>query len=418
MTSFRFVHAADLHLGSPFQGLALKDPAIAEIFVEASRKAFSTLVTQAVEAKVDFFIVAGDVYDGDWKDHGTGLFFLGQLARLARAGIPAFLIRGNHDAESLISRSLSLPDDVHLFSTRKAETRELPELRVALHGRSFAEREVAENIALAYPPARSGWLNIGILHTSLDGRPDHAPYAPCSVADLRAKGYDYWALGHVHAFETVASDPFIVFPGNLQGRQIRETGAKGAVLVEVADGQVESVTPLIVDVARWARLAVDVAGAVSLEDVVARAEAAMRALAAEASERPLAVRLTLSGETGAHRRIAADREGFAAELQAAADRVAATLYIEKVVLDTREPHSGAAALPAIGLIDPAAVLDEAVTDPAFAAALAAALDEIGAKLPDDLREAVAALREGEPAADFLREARDLALGRLVGGAAP
>jgi hypothetical protein len=154
-----------------------------------------------------------------------------------------------------------------------------------------------------------------------------------------------------------------------------------------------------------------------VDEVLSRAETAMRSLAAAAAERPLAVRLTLAGETTAHRRIAADREGFAAELQAAADRVAATLYIEKVVLETREPHSAALAQPAIGLIDPTAVLDEAAADPAFAAALAAAVDEISGKLPDDLREAVAALREGEPAADFLREARDLALGRLVGGAA-
>ena len=410
---FRFVHAADLHLDSPMRGLSARQPHLAALFGEATRKAFIALIDRTIAIEAAFLVIAGDVYDGDWKDHGTGLFFLGQLARLTRAGIPVYMIRGNHDAESLISRSLTLPENVHLFGARKAETREIAALRVALHGRSFAEREVAENIALAYPPAKPGWLNIGILHTSLDGRPDHAPYAPCSVADLRAKGYDYWALGHVHAFETVASDPFIVFPGNLQGRQIRETGAKGAVLVEVADGHVETVSPLIVDVARWARLTVEATGAATPEEVIARAEAAMRPLAAEAGERPLALRLTMAGETRAHRRIAADRDGFAAELQAAADRVGAALFVEKVIVETREPQAGSPA-PAIGLVDPVALVEEAAADPVFVAAFAAAAEEIAGKLPDELREAIAELQEGEGAAQFRREARDLALGRLLG----
>ena len=410
---FRFVHAADLHLDSPMRGLSARQPHLAALFGEATRKAFMALVDRTIAIEAAFLVIAGDVYDGDWKDHGTGLFFLGQLARLTRAGIPVYMIRGNHDAESLISRSLTLPENVHLFGSRKAETREIAALRVALHGRSFAEREVAENIALAYPPAKPGWLNIGILHTSLDGRPDHAPYAPCSVADLRAKGYDYWALGHVHAFETVASDPFIVFPGNLQGRQIRETGAKGAVLVEVADGHVETVSPLIVDVARWARLTVEATGTATPEEVIARAEAAMRPLAAEAGERPLALRLTMAGETPAHRRIAADRDGFAAELQAAADRVGAALFVEKVIVETREPQAGSPT-PAIGLVDPVALVEEAAADPLFAAAFAAAAEEIAGKLPDELREAIAELQEGEGAAQFRREARDLAIGRLLG----
>jgi exonuclease SbcD len=411
---FRFVHAADLHLDSPMRGLGARQPHLAALFGEATRKAFIALVDRTIALEASFLVIAGDVYDGDWKDHGTGLFFLAQLSRLARAGIPVFLIRGNHDAESLISRSLSLPENVHLFGTRKAETREIAALRVALHGRSFAEREVAENIALAYPPARAGWLNIGILHTSLDGRPEHAPYAPCSLADLRAKGYDYWALGHIHAAETVASDPYIVFPGNLQGRQIRETGPKGAVLVEVADGIVESVAPLIVDVARWARLTVDAAGAATPDEVVARAETGMRPLAAEAEDRPLALRLVITGETPAHRRLAADRDGLAAEMQAAADRVAPALYVEKLLLETAEPQGAGLVRPAIGLIDPAALLDEAAADPAFAAALTAATEEILAKLPDELREAIAGLAEGEAAAEFRREARDLAFGRLAG----
>ena len=179
MTSFRFIHAADLHLGSPFQGLAMKDAAIAEMFIEASRKAFSALVDQAVERKVDFFIVAGDVYDGDWKDNKIGLFFNREVARLERAGIPVFLLKGNHDAESVITKTITLPKNVSEFPVAKPGTFKLDHLKVALHGQGFAERSATENLSLAYPRPESGWFNIGVLHTSLTGREPHAAYAPC-----------------------------------------------------------------------------------------------------------------------------------------------------------------------------------------------------------------------------------------------
>ena len=238
MSSFSFIHAADLHLGSPFQGLAMKDAAVAEMFMEASRRAFTALVDQAIERNVDFLLVAGDVYDGDWKDNKIGLFFNREVARLDRAGIPVFLLKGNHDAESVITKTITLPPNVSEFPVNKPGTFTLDHLKVALHGQGFAERSATENLALAYPPPQPGWFNIGVLHTSLTGREPHAPYAPCSVEDLRSRGYDYWALGHVHDYEVVSDNPPIIFPGNLQGRSVREQGAKGAVLVSVEDGTV------------------------------------------------------------------------------------------------------------------------------------------------------------------------------------
>src|SRR3546814_2452354 len=137
---------------------------------------------------------------------------------------------------------------------RRPDTHHLPELSVAVHGQSFSTPAVTENLVLAYPPAEQHVFNIGILHTALAGRQGHADYAPCSVEDLRSRGYDYWALGHVHEFEVVSTEPYVVFPGNVQGRTIRETGAKGAVLVAVADGDVTSVERIELDVIRWARL--------------------------------------------------------------------------------------------------------------------------------------------------------------------
>src|ERR1700691_6697677 len=173
--SFTFLHAADLHLGSPFTGLALKDEEVARRFAAASREAFTDLVTHAIEGEVAFIVIAGDVYDGEWKDTSIGLFFNREVARLDRAGIPLFLLKGNHDAESVVTKTISLPASVVQFPTNKAKTFRSGELNVALHGRSFPDRVVNENYALSYPDPVPGWFNMGVLNTSCDGGPGQAP---------------------------------------------------------------------------------------------------------------------------------------------------------------------------------------------------------------------------------------------------
>ena len=219
------------------------------------------LVELAIEERVAFVLLAGDLYDGDWKDYNTGLFFVAQMRRLADAGIPVFLVSGNHDAASQITKRLSLPPNVHHHASRQPETVELPDYDVAIHGQSFAARRVPDDLAAGYPQADRGRFEIGLLHTSLDGRPGHADYAPCTVEGLRAKGYAYWALGHVHQREIVpAAIPGSSFPGNLQGRHARETGGKGASLVSVDHGRVVDVVHHDLDVVRWARVEVDPGG--------------------------------------------------------------------------------------------------------------------------------------------------------------
>lgn len=247
---FNFIHAADLHIDSPFAGLGVKDPAVASRFAAAGRKAVEKLITEVIDGKAAFMIIAGDIFDGDWKDVTTGLFFVRALGQLHRAGIPVFLTKGNHDADSVVSRGLSYPESVRTFDSRKAETFTLEDLRVALHGRSFGSRKVADDFVQSYPVRREGWLNIGVLHTALDGTRGHATYAPCTTDELQRFGYDYWALGHIHTAEIVARHPWIVFPGNLQGRSVRETGPKGAMRVTVEDGRISNVEPLVLDAAR------------------------------------------------------------------------------------------------------------------------------------------------------------------------
>ncbi|CAA2159826.1 putative metallophosphoesterase YhaO [Methylobacterium brachiatum] len=409
MSGFSFIHAADLHLGSPLSGLATRDAELARRLATAGRQAFEDLVTQAIERRVAFVVVAGDIYDGDWADNTIGLFFARQVARLDRAGIPTILVRGNHDAESVITRSITLPPSVHVFSASRAETLRLESLRVAVHGRSFQARAVEENLSLTYPAALPGWFNLGVLHTSCTGHAAHETYAPCSVADLTARGYDYWALGHIHEYAELSRDPWIVFPGNIQGRSVRECGAKGAVLVEVADGRVTGVSRFPLDRARFEQVTVDLSEAADTSAALENVEAALRPLAEVAAQRLVLVRVHLAGTTPAHDALSADRESVTAEIQAAAHRLHEDIWLERLKIETRRPRAPVEASGAA--IDPAALLADLDRDPDFRSRAKAALAEIGARMP------ASAVAEADLEAEFdalCAEAEALILGRLGG----
>ena len=231
MPSFRFLHAADLHVDSPLKGIERYEGAPVEAIRGASRRAVANLVSAAIEERVAFVVLAGDIFEGDWRDFGTGLFFAQQLRRLGEEGIEVFLLAGNHDAAAHMTRQLEWPANVTVFSTKAPQSVTHAASGTVLHGQGFATRAVEQDLAARYPEAVAGAFNIGVLHTALDGREGHDPYAPTRVETLRGKGYDYWALGHVHAREVVSREPWIVFPGNLQARHLRETGSKGATLV-------------------------------------------------------------------------------------------------------------------------------------------------------------------------------------------
>lgn len=337
MSTFRFLHAADIHLDSPLRGLERYDDAPVEAVRAAPREAFENLVQLAIDLEVAFVLLAGDLYDGNWKDYQTGIFFVHQMQRLERAEIPVFLVSGNHDAESQITRKLSLPANVTHFSSRRAQTKLLPELGVAIHGQSFKGRAVPDDLSAGYPQAESGRFEIGLLHTSLDGREGHANYAPCTLEGLRSKGYGYWALGHVHKREVVAEDPWVVFPGNVQGRHARETGAKGCTVVSVDNGRVTAVEAHALDVVRWEHLEIDL-GAVEADTgpaAIDRAVEVISTASAAADGRLLAARITFTGACAAHANLSAQPDRWEIELRNAVGALpGAGVWIERVQFAT------------------------------------------------------------------------------------
>lgn len=330
----KFVHTADIHLDSPMRGLERYEGAPIDEMRGATRRALGNLVDLCLEEQVELLVVAGDLYDGQWPDYNTGLFFIQQISRLTRSGIRVIWIRGNHDAESRITRRLELPEGAFELSARRPETRVFESLGVAVHGQSYAQRDTRSDLSAAYPAPHAGLFNLGVLHTALEGRPGHDAYAPCRVEQLAAHGYDYWALGHVHRRELVHEDPWIVFPGNLQGRHAREPGPKGATLVTVEGGRVSAVEARELDVVRWVDCEVPAGDARSLLDVLDRARPALERVVEGVGERTAAVRVRVTGASDADPELRLAAERFRNEVRGLALALGAPAWVEKVVLET------------------------------------------------------------------------------------
>ena len=341
----RLVHAADLHVDSPLRGLSrLGDDDLAQRLRTATRTALDHLVDLVLEVRADVLVIAGDLYDGDWHDWSTGHAVTTALARLSDHGVPVVTIAGNHDAASEITRSLRLPSGVRALSTGAAETVTFDDLGLAVHGQGFATRAVTENIVVRYPARRPGYLNVGLLHSSVEGAAGHDTYAPCSVADITGLGYDYVALGHVHDRRVLArGEHTVAFSGNLQGRHPRETGPKGAWVVDVdGPGEGARMEFRALDVARWESLRVDVSEAAGLDDVLDAARAALDAAALGGEGRDVVARVTLTGAT----RTGADLlDVEAVTEQVRAEGARAGVTVEKVSVRTTARAGGGAADP-------------------------------------------------------------------------
>jgi DNA repair protein SbcD/Mre11 len=347
LTKFRFLHAADLHLDSPLIGLSFKSPDFAKRVETASRQAFDNLVALAIEERCRFVVLAGDVFDRDLRHYQTGLYFLAGMKRLADADIDVFLVLGNHDAGNRFADKLAYTNNVHVFSKKRAESRMLENVGVAVHGRSFPRWDVEDNIARDYPAATPGVFNVGVLHTACAGSEgSHLRYAPCSVEQLVNHGYDYWALGHVHGFAVLNEAPHIVYSGNLQGRDPRETGAKGAVLVTIEDGMVAAVEHRPLDVVRWAVVTMDVTSHVHRDDMVDAIRDQVRVSCAETAERPVALRLVVTGKTVLHNELLLKRAAVCEDIEVLLTTLMnQDVWLEKFVVATEPP-------PAREMVDP------------------------------------------------------------------
>lgn len=338
---FKFIHAADMHLDSPLHRLDAYEGAPVDQVRRATRKAFENLVRAAIINKVSFVVISGDLFDGDWKDYSTGLYFVHQTTRLQDAGISVYIAAGNHDAASRITRSLRWPRNVHLFSTHTPETFKIEKLQVAIHGQGYKSQTITKDLSESYPPPLADCFNIGVLHTCLTGRAGHEPYAPCTLSGLKSKGYDYWALGHVHNHEILSEDPLVVFSGSIQGRHVRESGPKGCVLVTVDDNDQPMTEFIALDVIRWHILNLNVSGIEGGYDLVDRFGEALDTLMNQQDSRPMVVRVIFQGELSVHDKIMGEVERWISEIRSAALTAGGgQIWLEKIQFHTQPPETG------------------------------------------------------------------------------
>ena len=307
MEPFSFLHCADIHLDSPLKGLPIRDDVNANKHArnvqDATRIAFQEMIARAIAKQVSFVILAGDIFDGSRIDTKTGFFFIEQLRKLKEADIHVYLVWGNHDAECLFARELALDNEfVHVFpSDEPASIQDASLPNVVIHGQSYPTRDVTDNLASKYPAPHKGAFNIGVLHCNVGNVSEHESYAPCTLNQLKNHGYQYWALGHVHSHEVLSdsSDSYVVYPGNLQGRHVRETGPKGAVIVQVENNIVRNLDFVDCSCVHWYQLTAEADERFKTVDELLDHVAAE---ITDVSEYPntQVVRITLRGNTALH----------------------------------------------------------------------------------------------------------------------
>jgi exonuclease SbcD len=303
MKPFSFIHTADLHLDSPFSGLRQVGVTVASLIKDATFRAFDNVVDLAIRRKVDFFLVAGDVYDASDRSLRAQLKFADGLGRLAQAGIRSFVCHGNHDPLDGWSASLRWPEEVHIFGP---DLESIPlalggEDVVVVQGISYPKSQIDEDFGKGFHRQGSYPFQIGLFHCSLGSDPAHETYAPRTMDELAAADLDYWALGHVHTQRVLKEGhPFIAYPGNTQGLHIREVGARGCLVVQV-DGQ-GTVNACFepTDAVRWFSKNIQIDDLETEADLIEALEKVCDEIRHEAQERPAIARISLVGRGVLH----------------------------------------------------------------------------------------------------------------------
>jgi exonuclease SbcD len=394
----------------------LRNADLGDLVRGATRKALERIVDLAVSEAVDAVIIAGDLYDGSQTSMATALFLMRQMRRLETAGIRVFLIRGNHDAQSQITRELTFPPNVHVFDGRGKPVRAgaLANGReVHVHGVSFANPHAPASLLPTYRAPVADAVNIGLMHTSLAGASRHDPYAPVGIPDLTAHGFDYWALGHIHQRRVHLEKPWIVMPGNPQGRDINEGGAKGVTLATVGEDGAITCEERLVAVAVFERLSVDLSDIDDWRGMLDRTEAVLARAREAARGAHLVARLTMTGATPLTWRLRRDEDLLAAEVQNIATSLG-ECWIEAVELAVSAPLAAADAGPVTELAR--LIREDVVMTHAYREDLRETLADMLRQLPKEARSLLAADEAAEEALllELSLEGSDTVLARLGG----
>ncbi len=342
--SYCFVHAADLHLDTPFQGLGRLSPELQRALREASLDAFDALIETTIDRGAAFLLLAGDIYDGSDRDVRAQLRLRSGLQQLSERGIQTFIIYGNHDPVDEGWQAITQwPEHVHIFSDQTVESKQVVvggECIATVHGMSYPTKHVTENLALRYQRGREPGIHIGLLHANVGSSDEHASYSPCTIDDLQRTGMDYWALGHIHKRQFLRpGNPWIVYPGNLQGRSPKpsEQGVKGVLLITVDGQAIHEPEFLPLDRARFTEMSLSIDDLPDVASLAGRLSSKARALQTEHPDRDLLVRATITGRGDLHADLAHPERvsGLLSELRSEFEAEQPFLWWDRLQVKTR-----------------------------------------------------------------------------------
>ena len=311
ISTFSFIHTADLHLDSPFVGITGIDPKLGERLAKATFQAYETIIELCIEREVDFLLIAGDVYDSTDKSLYAQIKFIEGLKKLNAAGIRAYICHGNHDPLDGWSSSLHWPENVYIMSGKNAEVVKIEkdgEIAAIVAGRSYPTQRITTNLAKNFPRKEEDWpFTIGLLHCNVGNYPGHDPYAPCTLQDLKELNYNYWALGHIHTPTIICrEDPITIYPGNPQGRHSGELGARGCYYVKVVPGEQVFTEFIETDSIRWHIREISIESLEEGEKLVERIFNIFDEVRDNSQGRSAICRLILSGRGTLHRALRND----------------------------------------------------------------------------------------------------------------
>jgi exonuclease SbcD len=312
MHSFRFLHAADLHLDSPFRGMVSLPSSIREYVIESTFLALQNMVEAAVSEEVDFIVLSGDIFDLSDRSLRAQIRFQEAMELLARASVQVFIIHGNHDPMDGRHAVLTWPETVHFFTSQEVEMKPAfnrkGDVVAHIYGISYPTAAVTENLAKRYQVQARQMYNIALLHCNVDGDPAHEHYAPCTKQDLITAGMQYWALGHVHTRQVLNTEPHIVYPGNIQGRSVRELGPRGCYVVDVSTEGKSELTFHRTDALCWFHQTLSIDQITTEQALTDLITSHMEEARLKAEGRPAIVRLSIEGRSTLHKMLQRDTE--------------------------------------------------------------------------------------------------------------
>jgi DNA repair protein SbcD/Mre11 len=236
VVTFKFIHCSDLHLGSRAYGILSRDPELGKRMTEATFNSFSRIMDRAIRDKVDFMVISGDIFDETTETPATRYRF---SMELSRTDIPIFICLGNHDYVMSWTDSIPYPRNVRVFDKEpESIVLNLSNGPVEIIGRSFPSAHSSLN-PIKDIKGKDGIFSVALVHCSVDVVTMDDEYGPCRLSDMLNRSVEYWALGHIHKRSELNREPYVVYPGNIQGRSRREIGPKGAYMVSVVNDQVQ-----------------------------------------------------------------------------------------------------------------------------------------------------------------------------------